>query len=157
MRTGSGEIAGAIGRGLASGAAGTALMTLAQAIEMKLSGREPSDTPAQAVEKVLDLEPRNEAARERLTQLAHWGYGTGWGAARGLIGALGLRGPAAAAAHLGLVWGAALVMLPSLDLSPPATRWGGKEVAKDLGYHAVYALGASLAYEYLERHDGHRG
>ena len=52
----------------------------------------------------------------------HWTYGTGWGAARGILAALGLPAPAATAAHLALVWGSELVMLSALEMAPPATR-----------------------------------
>ena len=44
MRTG--DVAGAVGRGLAAGVAGTALMTLSSTIEMKVQGREASSAPA---------------------------------------------------------------------------------------------------------------
>jgi hypothetical protein len=151
MRDERHQISTLIGRGLLSGLAGTALMTLAQTLEMKATGREPSTTPADAVEKLLELEPRTEEAEQRLNLLTHWAYGTGWGLVRGALGALGVRGPAAAAAHLALVWGTALVLLPALELAPPPREWGGRELAKDLGFHAVYALGASLAFEALDR------
>jgi hypothetical protein len=144
------EIASILARGLLSGAAGTALMTLAQTLEMGASGREPSTTPAAALEKVLEIDPRSEAAEQRLNQLTHWAYGNGWGLLRGVLATVGLRGPGAAAAHLALVWGTALVMLPALELAPPAREWGARELVKDFGFHAVYALGASVAYELLD-------
>jgi hypothetical protein len=150
--TSTGTLASDLGKGLISGAAGTALMTLAQTIEMRSTGREPSNAPAEAASKVVGIEARDEAAEERLNDLTHWAYGTGWGAARGLLAAAGLRGPWAAVAHLGLVWGTALVMLPKLGLAPPPREWGAKALAKDLGLHAVYALGSGLAFEYLDRH-----
>ena len=149
----SGEVASALGKGLVSGAAGTALMTLAQMIEMKVSGRAASATPAKAVEKVLDLEPADDAAERRLGELTHWGYGTALGVARGALDAAGLPPVAATAAHFALVWGAELAMLPALELAPPATEWERSQVAKDIGFHALYALGVGLAYRYLDRHE----
>lgn len=146
-----GSLAGSIGRGLFAGAFGTAVMTASSTLEMKLSGREGSSAPATAAGKVLGVEPTDDDAKERFSNLVHFGYGTGWGAARGLIGYLGLRGPAAAAVHLGAVWGTELVMLPALDVSPPATEWGSKEVGIDWLHHAVYAVATSVAYEWLDR------
>ncbi len=108
-----GELAGSIGKGLLAGAAGTAVMTASSTIEMKLKDRDGSSAPADAAAKVLGVEPTNEEAKERFSNLVHVGYGTGWGAARGLIGFTGLSGPAAAAAHMAAVWGAELVMLPA--------------------------------------------
>ncbi|MBW3595632.1 MAG: hypothetical protein KY391_08650 [Actinobacteria bacterium] len=145
-----GELAGSIGRGLFAGALGTVAMTLSSTIEMKLRDREGSSAPAKAAGKVLGVEPTGADAKERFSNLVHFGYGTGWGAARGVIGYAGLRGPIAAAAHLGVVWGTELVMLPALDVSPPVTEWGSKEVGIDWFHHAVYAAATSVAYEWLE-------
>lgn len=54
MRTG--DVAGAVGRGLSAGMAGTALMTLSSTIEMKVQGREASSAPADAAAKVLGVD-----------------------------------------------------------------------------------------------------
>jgi hypothetical protein len=142
-----------IGRGLISGAARTAAMTAVQAIEMKAQGRAPSTTPAKAVEEVLDVEPKGERAEQRLSNLIHWAYGTVWGIPRAALGVLGLPGPWASALHFGMVWGAALVMLPGLDVAPPPQRWGKGELIKDALRHAVYAAAAGAVYAILSRHD----
>ncbi len=92
-------LAAAVGKGLFAGAAGTAAMTVSSIVEMKLRGRPPSTTPAKAVETVLEREPRSEQAEQRFSNLVHWGYGTAWGAFRGLVGFAGLHGPPAAVAH----------------------------------------------------------
>jgi hypothetical protein len=101
-----GDVASDIGKGLFAGLAGTAAMTVSSTLEMKLSGRGASQTPAQAAEAVLDIEPGDEATEARFSSLVHWGYGTGWGSIRGLLASAGLSGPGATAVHLGLVWGA---------------------------------------------------
>lgn len=51
-----GDLASDFGKGLFAGAAGTAAMTVTSTLEMKLSGRGASDTPAQAAEAVLSPE-----------------------------------------------------------------------------------------------------
>jgi hypothetical protein len=143
-----GDVAAAFGKGIFAGVAGTAAMTLSSTIEMKLRGRPASSTPAQAAAKVLGVEPVDEA---RFSNLVHWGYGTAWGGARGLIGAAGFSGPAATAAHLGAVWGSEQVMLPTLGVTPPLTEWGAKEVAIDALHHLVYAGATGVAYSLLDR------
>jgi len=147
-----GDVAAAVGRGLFAGLAGTAVMTVSSTLEAKLSGRGASGTPADAVESALGVEPAAEAAEQRLNTVAHWGYGTGWGAVRGLLGAGGARGPAAALAHFGVVWGGEQVVLPSLGVSKPTWAYGPKATATDMAHHAVYAIATSMAYEWLERH-----
>lgn len=145
------HIAGPLGRGLAAGLVGTAAMTLAQRLEMKLTGREASSAPADAVEEVFDIEPRSEAAEQRLSQLTHWAYGTGWGGVRGLLGGLGIAQRVATPVHLALVWGAAAAMLPRIGVAPPVRSWGAKKIASDVFFHGVYALATGLAFEWLDR------
>lgn len=146
-----GELASSLGKGLVAGAVGTAAMTISSTIEMKLRDRGASNAPAEAVEKVFDVEPEDEEAETRLSNLTHWGYGTGWGAVRGLLPVLGLRGWPATAAHFGAVWGTAAAMLPSLDVAPPIKQWGVKEIAIDAWHHAVYAAAVGLTFRALDR------
>jgi hypothetical protein len=146
-----GDVAADIGKGLFAGAIGTAAMTVSSTLEMKMRGRPASNAPADAASKVLGVEPKDEKGQARFATLVHWGYGTGWGAVRGLIGAAGLRGPATTSAHLGAVWGAEQVMLPALDVAPPFWTWGTKEVGIDAFHHLVYATATSVAYSALDR------
>lgn len=115
-----GDAAADFGKGLFAGLAGTVAMTASSTLEMKLSGRGESTTPAQAAEEVMDVEPPDEEAESRFSNLVHWGYGTGWGSVRGLLASAGLSGPAATVVHLGLVWGSEQVVLPALNVSAPA-------------------------------------
>ena len=151
MGTSIGDVASDFGKGLFAGLAGTAAMTVSSTAEMKLSGRGASETPAQAAEKVLDVEPNDEDSEARFSNLVHWGYGTGWGGVRGLLASAGLSGPTATLAHLALVWGAEQVVLPALNVSAPVFKYGGKATATDLLHHLVYATATGLAYSYLER------
>jgi hypothetical protein len=145
-------LAQAIGKGLIAGFIGAAGMTVSSTIEMKIRGRAPSSTPARAAEKVLGIEKfQDKAAERRFGTLIHWAYGTGWGIVHGLLRTSGMPAPAATVAHLAYVWGSEQVMLPALDLAPPFTRWGSKEVAIDAWHHLVYAVTTGVAYEALNR------
>ena len=146
-----GEVAAAFGKGIFAGFAGTAAMTISSTIEMKQRGRPASSAPARAAAKVLGVEPVNEQSEARFSNVVHWGYGTAWGGARGLLGATGLSWPAATAAHFGAVWGSEQVMLPTLGVAPPFTEWGAKEVAIDALHHIVYAGATGIAYSLLDR------
>ncbi len=141
-----------IGIGLAAGFAGTVAMTVSSTIEQKLRRREASTAPARAAEKLLGIETfKSDGAERRFSTLVHWGYGTGWGALRGLLRAIGLPPAAATAGHYAAVWGGAAVTLPALEVAPPITTWGRKEVAIDAWHHLVYAVATGLAYEALDR------
>ena len=80
MSTRLGNVAAAVGKGLFAGVTGTAVMTVSSTLEMKLRDRPASSAPAKAAEKVLGVEPVDEAAEARFSNLVHWGYGTAWGA-----------------------------------------------------------------------------
>ena len=143
-------VASSIGRGLLAGFAGTAAMTISSTLEARLRGRTPSTAPARATAKVLGISSFEDGvAQARFNDLAHWGYGTGWGVIRGLLAAAGLSPRKATAAHGAAVWGSAQVTLPALDIAPPAIFWPKEEIAIDAFHHTVYALATGIAYELL--------
>ena len=145
------ELASAIGRGLVAGLAGTAAMTVSSTLEARLRGRPGSSAPADAAAKVLGIQGfESDAAKERFSNLVHWGYGTGWGVVRALARAAGLSPAASTAAHLAAVWGTEQVMLPSLDVAPPLFAWGVEEIAIDAWHHVVYGVATGIAYELLD-------
>jgi hypothetical protein len=155
MRRTVDTLAGAIGRGLVAGFAGTAAMTVSSTLEAKLRGRAPSSAPARATAKMLGIKEFEDGVAEaRFNDLSHWGYGTGWGVVRGLLGATGMSPKAATIAHGAAIYGAAQVTLPALEIAPPAIFWGKDEIAIDAFHHAVYAAATGLAYQLIS--NGHR-
>ena len=146
-----GDVAAAFGKGLFAGVAGTAAMTVSSTLEMKLRNRGASSAPADAAAKVLGVEPVDEEAQARFSNLVHWGYGTAWGGVRGLVAAAGLSGTGATAVHLGMLWGSEQVMLPALEVAPPLTEWGAQEIAVDALHHLVYVVATGAAYSLLDR------
>lgn len=153
MKTnGNGGLPAEIAKGLLAGLVGTAAMTVSSTLEAKLRGRAFSTAPAEAAAKVLGIKDfRSEAAKSRFSTLVHWGYGTGWGAVRGLLRGAGVGPKAATAAHGTAVWGSEQVMLPALGVAPPITMWGKEEAAVDAFHHAVYVGATALTYELLRR------
>lgn len=86
---------------------------------------------------MLGVQATGDAEKQRFSMIVHFGYGTLWGAPATLL-------------HFLEVWGAGLVMLPSLDLSPPVTEWENKQVAVEAVHHLVYAVAASAVYKWLD-------
>lgn len=148
----AGDVAGAVGKGLVAGAAGTAAMTLSNVVEMKcFTGRSGSTVPAQAVEEVTGVEPADQSSETRLNELSHWGYGIAQGAVRGLIGAAGLRGMTGTLAHYAVVWGGQQALMPALGIGAPTWRYGRQAIAIDVIHHSVYVVVTGMAYEWLDR------
>lgn len=138
-----------IGKGLFAGFAGTLAITTSQTIEMKIRGRAPSDSPAEAAGKVLGVQPSGEEEKKRFSQIVHFGYGTAWGAVRGILAAAGVPPPIATALHFAAIFGTAMVMLPALKVAPPVSEWGAESIAIDSLHHLVYALATGAAYDRL--------
>jgi hypothetical protein len=142
------KTATAIGDGIVAGFLGTAAMTVSSTIEARLRHRAASSAPARATAKALGIrEFDSDLAKARFNDLSHWGYGTGWGIVRGVVGAAGVSPGKATAAHGAVVWGSAAATLPALEVAPPFVFWGREEIAIDLFHHAVYAVATGLAYE----------
>ena len=164
---------GAIGKGLISGFAGTIAMTLAQMVEMKITGRSMSTMPAKVGGKALGVEPRGkaelekakaekeeapedlkkevEANQERFNMIMHLSYGSNWGIARGALDLAGMKGLPACLIHFGAVWATAQVMLPNATKTPPITEWSPKQIASDVLFHAVYACAAGAVYDAMSK------
>lgn len=148
---GGSSLGSIIGKGIIAGLAGTLAITISQMIEMKITKRKPSSTPADAADKVLDIEPTEDGSKQKLSQQVHWAYGTGWGVMRGLLSAAGINGWAATGLHFAAVEGTAMAMLPGLNLAPPVKKWGAKEIGKEMLHHAVYAIAAGLVFDAISK------
>jgi len=144
---------GAVARGLAAGAAGTAAMTLYQTAVAKIRGTEASTTPAEVGKRVIRgvFHRRfDEDHTGALNNAMHWSYGTGWGTAYALTEGLAdvpvlPRGLAFGT----LVWGASLLELPAMKLAPPVWEYPPLELALDVSYHLVYGAAVAAAYAAL--------
>lgn len=137
----------AIGVGLIAGLAGTIAMTLCQIAEMKVTGRKPSNTPANAVREVFDVEPVTESKSEEVSNEVHFTYGTSLGMIRGLIGLAGLKGMIANTIHFIIIWGGKIFMLPSLRVAAPITHEDAKSITTDIVHHVVYVTTAGYVYD----------
>jgi hypothetical protein len=146
------RIADGIGKGVLAGFAGTAAMTASSTIEAKLRGRPFSTAPAKAATRALGIETFDDGeAYARFSNLVHWGYGTGWGVARGILRAVGVGPRLATGAHFASLWGSALYTLPKYEVAPPVIEWAAEDVAVDVFHHLVYVGATALAFELLDR------
>jgi hypothetical protein len=135
--------------GLASGLAATVVMTLGQKLEMALTRRPPSTTPARAVEKVAGVDLDSAEDEKRASTPIHYAYGTALGGTLALLDEV--PEPLRTAVFFGLAYGGGAALLSGLDLAPPPTRQKPAEVATDVGHHLVYAVTAGAAYALFTR------
>jgi hypothetical protein len=140
----------AAARGLAAGFAGTAVLTLSQRLEMRLTGRPPSDLPARVAEGVLGISPRGRA-RARVAFATHWFNNTATGLGRAAVAGAGLRGVPAAGATFAVYLGGSTLLFRRLDLAPPPWRRAPRELAIDVVHAGVWATVTSAVYDVLDR------
>jgi hypothetical protein len=163
---------GAVRRGLAAGAVGTLCMTAWQEFAGKLQAStqesdpepdprpldpwEKASAPAQVAKRIGEGVFQEKVSPDLiplLTNVMHWGYGTGWGAVYGLVAGSarkpqGLRGGAVFGTT---VWLMSYVQLVPMGLYQPPWKYPPKGLALDLSYHLVYGVGVAGAYRVLDR------
>lgn len=143
-------LASALMKGVAAGVAGAAAMTLSQAIEKKLSGRAASTAPADVAHAVtgVDIDTPDRAAH--VSTAMQWNLGVTSGVIRGLMGASGHHGAAAAAAHFALLWGGDRALEAATGAACLPWAMSGGELATDALHKAVLSGVTSTVYELLE-------
>jgi hypothetical protein len=147
----SGNIAGALGKGLIAGLIGTIAITISQMVEMKVTDRKPSSTPRQAAEKVFGVTARDELSAGQLNNFMHFSYGTSLGVIRGLLVLCGLKGILGTLVHITAVQSLAITLLPKMKLAPPVREWGAKAIMTELMHHGIYGFAAGIAYDFMNR------
>jgi hypothetical protein len=138
-----------IARGIAAGLVGTAVMTAFQEfVEQPLTGRPDSDAPAAIAEALLPVHPTTPATRTRLNWVAHFGFGTVWGAGYGLAHRAGLRGQRGVHAVFVVLYPVDVLTATALSVYHPG-RWTRRDWVVDVldKYVALQATG--LAYDRL--------
>ncbi|MGI8594091.1 MAG: hypothetical protein ACR2ML_06965 [Solirubrobacteraceae bacterium] len=140
-----------LGKGVAAGLAGAAVMTAFQKlVEMPLTGRGDSYAPADLAEKLFPMPKKRGSERQLRNYVTHFALGAGWGVARGLLGRAGLSGQPAVAAVFGVMYPGDIAIVAGLGLDRPL-EWSARDWAIDTVDKLVLALATGLAYESLER------
>jgi hypothetical protein len=162
---------GVLARGLVAGAVGIAAMDLVQFARYKRGGGEQrllewelsaglkdwdqAPAPAQLGKRVFEGVFQRQLPPERaalVSNLTHWGYGIAWGGLFGLVeGSLRSRRLGHGLAFGATVWTASYIVLPLARLYRPIWEYEPKVLARDLGDHLVYGIGAASADRLLGR------
>lgn len=140
----------AVAKGMLAGAAGTGAMTAYQELIAKLRGGGKSTTPAEVGRRIIRGLFGSDFAEQHIelvNNVVHWAYGTGWGAAYGIVEGSLRRPRVSHGIAFGLVvWAVSLVELPAIGVAPPPREYPPQELALDASYHLVYGLGVGAAF-----------
>lgn len=141
-----------ISQGVKAGFGGAVVMSISTNLEMRLSGREASDAPAKALERLFGIDLEDERAEQALVATAH----VATSASLGVVAA-GLRRrlpPLVAGSFLlaaSLI--PELVVVPALGAAEAPWKWSGKDTAQAVLHHAVYAVATAGVLERLRGRD----
>jgi hypothetical protein len=141
-------------RSVCAGAAGTAALTLAYAVERRIRERQgPLDyddslVPGQIVASVMHL-PHVTARDERDLGLAlRWGYGSAFGLLHGVLHRR-IGEPRASAAFGATLMSATLTLFPLLGHTPVPWRWPRDVMATSVGTHVAYVVAVAAVNDRL--------
>ncbi len=160
---------GAIVRGVAAGAVGTAALDLLGYARFRRGGGdqgfldwessagladwEAAPAPAQVGRRIIEglFQIKLEPPWARATNnTMHWLYGTSWGATYGVVSTSVLRRRGLIAAVFGpAVWASGYVVLPLARLYKPIWRYDLKTLWTDLSGHLAYGLSTAAVFQAL--------
>jgi hypothetical protein len=126
-------------RGALAGLAGAGVMTVAEKIEQRLTGRPNSYVPARTLARLLGLEKPDEDRWTR-NMAMHYGTGALAGTIRGVMSAANLRGPIASLMHAELRLNIDQTFENATGTGAPPWTWPRDELAIDLLHKGIYAL-----------------
>ncbi len=142
-------------RGVIAGAAGTATMTAAYALERRLRPRakgpldyDDSLVPGRIVASIMHLPQVSDREEEELGLMLRWGYGSAFGLLHGLLRRR-VPEPGAVALFGATLMSATLTLFPLLGRTPPPWRWPPAFLATSFATHAAYAGAVAVADDRL--------
>lgn len=133
------SLAQAMIKGAAGGLAGTAVMTVGEKLEQRLTGRPDSYVPSRTLAHVLGLR-RPETNRRTRNLAMHFGTGMLLGVMRGVMSTANLRGPRASLMHAPVRLSTDQTLENLTGVGAPPWTWPRDELAIDLLHKGVYSL-----------------
>lgn len=141
-----------ISEGVKAGFGGAIVMSVSTNLEMRLSGRDASDSPAKALERLFGIDTENERAEQALVLAAHVATSVSLG-----VVAAGLRRRLPPLLAASFLFGASLipelVVVPVLGAADPPWNWSRYGAAQAIVHHAVYAVSTAAILERLRGRD----
>lgn len=162
--------AGAVLRGLAAAAAGTAVMDLKEYITYRRHGNtsglvawefggihnwDQASAPGQVGKRLVEAwteKPLSPRWADLTNSIVHWSFGVQWGALFGIVAGSTKTSPILLGPPYGaFVWLFGYTVLPLGHFYKPMWEYDRTTLAKDLLTHLVYGAATGVAYRALSR------
>ncbi|WP_309117848.1 hypothetical protein [Saccharothrix sp.] len=140
-----------LGQGVLAGAVGVVVMTVAEKVEQRVTGRPDSHVPARVLERLTGLPERRSRAHNLVM---HFGQGALLGVVRALMANAGLRGPVASGMFAVVRLTNDQVLENATGVGAPPQTWPRPELAVDLLHKAVYAFATGAVADRLAARGG---
>ncbi|MEV1073650.1 hypothetical protein [Micromonospora parva] len=144
----------AVWQGLVAGLAGTVVMTAAEKLEQRVTGRPDSYVPARVLARLTGLpEPPGRQPRwQNLTM--HYGQGVLVGVLRSVMAQAGLRGVWASTMFTALRLSSDQILENATGVGAPPLTWPRPELVIDIVHKSVYAFATGVVADALAARDG---
>ncbi|MCH7529750.1 hypothetical protein IIB50_01395 [Patescibacteria group bacterium] len=136
-------------KGFLAALLGTIVMTVGQEIEMRMSGRSISHTPAIAVFKILKFNFNKLSKLEKgiASYTAHFAYGTAFGLVIAILYLIGFKSfSAIGVVYFLVVWIQGLIVVPFLGIVGPPWTWGSETLITEFVHKAIYAVATTAIF-----------
>jgi hypothetical protein len=144
----------ALWQGLLAGLTGAAVMTVAEKIEQRFTGRPDSQVPARVLARLTGL-PEGPREQPRWRNLAmHFGQGAAVGVLRGVMAQSGLRGPWASGMFTVTRLTTDQVLENATGVGAPPQTWPRGELVIDVLHKAIYGFATGAVADALAARDG---
>ncbi|HUR75413.1 MAG TPA: hypothetical protein VMZ00_14125 [Sporichthya sp.] len=143
-----------IATGLLAGAAGVAVMTLAEKLEQRFTGRPNSMVPRRTLQALTGLPARTDRQRWLLNHAMHWGQGTALGVVRAAMSERGRRGLRPSLVFAVIRFSVDQTLENATGVGSPPPTWPRSELILDVTHKIVYACAAGVVADCLLRPAG---
>ncbi|GGS45150.1 hypothetical protein [Actinokineospora fastidiosa] len=140
-----------LGQGVLAGLVGVAVMTVAEKVEQRVTGRPDSHVPGTVVARLTDRPERRSRARNLSM---HFGQGALLGVVRALMANAGLRGPVASGMFAVVRLTNDQIVENATGVGAPPQTWPRAELAVDLLHKCVYAFATGAVADALAARNG---
>jgi hypothetical protein len=139
---------------MVAGLAGTAVMTAAEQLEQRLTGRPDSYVPARVLQRLTGLPEQPRRQPTALNLAMHYGQGALAGVVRSMMANAGLRGPWASTMFTVVRLTNDQILENATGVGAPPQTWPRKELAVDVFHKSVYAFATGLVADALAARSG---
>ncbi|MEH1055475.1 hypothetical protein V6U89_09730 [Micromonospora sp. CPCC 206171] len=144
----------AVWQGLVAGLAGAAVMTAAEKLEQRVTGRPDSHVPARVLARLTGL-PEAPTCPPRWQNLAmHYGQGVLVGVVRSIMAQVGLRGVWASGTFTVVRLINDQILENATGVGAPPLTWPRGELAVDVLHKSIYGFATGAVADFLAARDG---